>query len=127
TGGGAAALPGYFVQPTLLVDVAPDNVAAREEIFGPVLAAVPFDSVDEAVALANDTRYGLTASLWTQDLSAALNIVPRIQAGTVWVNSHIPLDPGLPFGGYKESGIGREFGKGAVESFTEIKSVCIAH
>ncbi len=127
TGGGAADLPGYFVQPTVMTDLAPDNPVAREEVFGPVLALMPFDEVDEAVALANDTRYGLAASVWTNDLSAALDIVPRLQAGTVWVNSHIPLDPGMPFGGYKESGLGREFGKGAVESFTEIKSVCIAH
>lgn len=127
TGGAAADLPGYFVQPTVMTDLAPDNPVAREEVFGPVLALIPFDEVDEAVTLANDTRYGLAASVWTNDLSAALDIVPRLQAGTVWVNSHIPLDPGMPFGGYKESGLGREFGKGAVESFTEIKSVCIAH
>jgi phenylacetaldehyde dehydrogenase len=77
--------------------------------------------------MANDSRYGLAASLWTNDLSAAMNLVPRIEAGTVWVNSHIPLDPSLPFGGFKQSGIGREFGRGAVENFTETKSVCIAH
>lgn len=124
---GVGDLPGYFVRPTLLVDVDHRNALMRDEVFGPVMAAMPFDSEEEAVQLANDTQYGLAASLWTQNLSAALRLVPQIQAGTVWVNSHIPLDPSLPFGGYKQSGVGREFGKYAVEGCTELKSVCIAY
>lgn len=126
-GGGAADLPGYFVKPTIMINAAQHSTIVQEEVFGPVLVALPFDSIEEAVAMANDSRYGLAASLWTNDLSAAMHIVPQIQAGTVWVNSHIPLDPSLPFGGFKQSGIGREFGRGAVENFTETKSVCIAH
>jgi len=126
-GGGAADLPGYFVKPTLLIDVDNSKTVVREEIFGPVLVAMPFDTAEEAIRLANDSPYGLAASLWTNDLFAAMNMVPKIQAGTVWVNSHIPLDPSMPFGGYKQSGIGREFGRYAVESCTELKSVCIAH
>lgn len=126
-GGGAADLPGYFVKPTIIVNAAQHSTIVHEEVFGPVLVALPFDHADEAIAMANDSRYGLAASLWTNDLSAAMNLVPRIEAGTVWVNSHIPLDPSLPFGGFKQSGIGREFGRGAVENFTETKSVCIAH
>lgn len=127
SGGGAPDLPGYFVKPTVLIDVDHSKTVVREEIFGPVLVAMPFDNADEAVRLANDTPYGLAASVWTNDLSAVMNVVPKIQAGTVWVNSHIPLDPNLPFGGHKQSGVGREFGRAAIENFTELKSVCIAH
>lgn len=126
-GGGAVDLPGYFVKPTVLIDVDHSKTVVREEIFGPVLVAMPFDSTEEVVRLANDTPYGLAASVWTNDLSAVMNVVPKIQAGTVWVNSHIPLDPNMPFGGHKQSGVGREFGRAAVENFTELKSVCIAH
>nr|WP_294865236.1 aldehyde dehydrogenase family protein [uncultured Pseudogulbenkiania sp.] len=126
-GGGKPDRPGYFVQPTVLTNVDHSKTVVREEIFGPVLVAMSFDSVEEAIQLANDTPYGLAASLWTNDLSAVMNLTPCIQAGTVWVNSHVPLDPNLPFGGHKQSGVGREFGRAAVESFTELKSVCIAH
>lgn len=127
SGGQAADLPGYFVQPTVLSNVDHRSTVVREEIFGPVLVAMPFDSMEEAVHLANDTPYGLAASVWSNDLSLVMNVVPKIQAGTVWVNSHIPLDPNMPFGGHKQSGVGREFGRAALESFTELKSVCIAH
>lgn len=126
-GGRVLDRPGYFVEPTLLAGMRQDMTLVREEVFGPVLVALPFDDVDEVVRLANDTPYGLTASVWTNDLKAAMNLVPRIEAGTVWVNSHVPVDPNLPFGGYKQSGIGREFGRSAIEAYTEIKSVCIAH
>ena len=100
---------------------------AREEVFGPVLAVMPFDDEDTAIELANDNRYGLAASLWTNDLTKALNLVPRIEAGTVWVNAHVLLDPAMPFGGVKQSGMGREFGRSVIEACTELKSVCIAH
>jgi phenylacetaldehyde dehydrogenase len=126
-GGAAVEGPGYYVRPTVIADVPPDAAIIRDEVFGPVLALVPFDDPEEALRLANDSQYGLAASLWTNDLRAAMRLVREIDAGTVWVNSHVPLDPGMPFGGMKQSGIGREFGKGAVESFTETKSVCIAH
>lgn len=126
-GGRVLDRPGYFVEPTLLAGMRQDMTLVREEVFGPVLVVLPFDDVDEVVRMANDSPYGLTASVWTNDLKAAMNLVPRIEAGTVWVNSHVPVDPNLPFGGYKQSGIGREFGRSAIEAYTEIKSVCIAH
>jgi phenylacetaldehyde dehydrogenase len=126
-GGDAPELDGFYVKPTVMAGVDPHATVVREEIFGPVLAAVPFDDASDAIRMANDTPYGLTASLWTNDLKAAFNLIPEIQAGTVWVNCHIPLDPSLPFGGFKQSGIGREFGRQAIDGFTEVKSVCIAH
>ncbi|WP_179402487.1 aldehyde dehydrogenase family protein [Burkholderia guangdongensis] len=126
-GGTRVDEPGYYVRPTVIADVPHDAALIRDEVFGPVLALVPFDDPADALRLANDTPYGLAASLWTNDLRAVMNLVPEIDAGTVWVNCHVPLDPGMPFGGYKQSGIGREFGKHAIEGFTETKSVCIAH
>ena len=124
-GGEAPSHPGYFVKPTVLVDVKPDMKVVREEIFGPVLVAQRFDDLDDVVRQANDTPYGLAASVWTNNLSTAHRLVPRIKAGTVWVNCHNFVDPNMPFGGYKQSGFGREHGRGAVEMYTEQKSVCI--
>jgi phenylacetaldehyde dehydrogenase len=126
-GGTRVEQPGYYVRPAVIADVPPGAAIVREEVFGPVLALAPFDDPAEALRLANDSPYGLAASLWTNDLRAAMNLVSQIEAGTVWVNSHVPLDPAMPFGGYKQSGMGREFGRHAVEGFTEMKSVCIAH
>ncbi|MCC8394549.1 aldehyde dehydrogenase family protein [Paraburkholderia sp. MMS20-SJTR3] len=126
-GGTRVDAPGYYVRPTVIADVPAGASIIRDEVFGPVLALVPFDDTRDALRLANDSPYGLAASLWTNDLRAAMNLIGRIDAGTVWVNCHVPLDPSMPFGGYKQSGIGREFGKYAVEGFTETKSVCIAH
>jgi len=99
----------------------------QEEIFGPVLVVLPFSDVDEVVEYANDNAYGLSASIWSNNLSTVMDMIPRIKAGTVWVNVHVPLDPNLPFGGYKQSGIGREFGRSAIDGFTETKSVAIAY
>jgi len=118
---------GFFVQPTILADVDHRMAVARDEVFGPVLAVMPFDDEDAVIALANDNLYGLAASLWTNDLGKAMNLVPRIEAGTVWVNCHVLLDPAMPFGGVKQSGMGREFGRTVIEAYTELKSVCIAH
>jgi len=118
---------GFFVQPTILADIDHSMAVAREEVFGPVLGVMPFDDEDAVIALANDNRYGLAASLWTNDLGKAMNLVPRIEAGTVWVNAHVLLDPAMPFGGVKQSGMGREFGRAVIEAYTELKSVCIAH
>ncbi|MDH2435490.1 aldehyde dehydrogenase family protein [Pokkaliibacter sp. MBI-7] len=118
---------GFYVEPTILSAVDHSHSIIHSEVFGPVLAVMPFDTEDEVLALANDSHYGLAASLWTTNLNTAMRMVPKIKSGTVWVNTHVPLDPAMPFGGHKQSGMGREFGKGAVESFTEIKSVCIAH
>jgi phenylacetaldehyde dehydrogenase len=119
--------PGYFVRPTVFSEVDPAASIAREEIFGPVVAAARFHKEADAVAFANDTPYGLSASIWSNDLSRVERIVPQIKAGTVWVNTHNIVDPNLPFGGYKQSGFGREHGRHAIESFLETKSVCIAY
>jgi phenylacetaldehyde dehydrogenase len=126
TGGGRAPGGGYFVRPTVLVDARQDMRVVQEEIFGPVVVALPFDDVEHAVRLANDTPYGLGASIWSNDLARVHRLIPRIKAGTVWVNCHSMLDPSLPFGGFKQSGIGREMGRAALDLFTETKAVMMA-
>lgn len=123
--GGEKSGPGYFVKPTVIVDVDQTHRLVQEEIFGPVLVAMPFDDIDEAVRLANDNPYGLGASIWSNDLGAVHRMIPRIKSGSVWVNCHTALDPVLPFGGYKLSGVGREMGAAAIEHYTELKSVMI--
>jgi phenylacetaldehyde dehydrogenase len=126
TGGEAPSSPGYFVKPTVLANVRPDMRVVREEIFGPVVVAQRFEDLDEIAALANDTPYGLAASIWSRDVSAVHRLVPKIRAGTVWVNCHNFVDPAMPFGGFKQSGFGRESGRAVFELYTELKSVCIA-
>lgn len=116
---------GYFVTPTVFSDVSDDMTIAQEEIFGPVLAAMPFDDLDEVIERANRSAYGLAASVWTQNLSTAHKLADRIRAGTVWVNCYNVFDAASPFGGYKQSGIGREMGSYALELYTEVKSVWI--
>lgn len=118
---------GYYVRPTLIVDPDPRAKLVREEVFGPVLTVSRVEGADEAIRCANESEYGLSASLWTRDLGATFDLVPRIQAGTVWVNCHVPIDPNMPFGGYKQSGVGRDFGPRWLESYTEEKAVCIAY
>jgi len=117
---------GYYVKPTVLANVKPDMKVVQEEIFGPVVVAQRFDDLDEIAALANDTQYGLSASIWSNDLTAVHRLVPKIKAGTVWVNCHGPVDANMPFGGFKQSGFGREHGRVGIEMYTELKSVCIA-
>jgi phenylacetaldehyde dehydrogenase len=126
TGGARAGEAGCFVRPTVLVDVTPRMRAVREEIFGPVVCAQAFDTVDEVVQLANDTPFGLAASVWSNDLSAVHRMVPRLNAGTVWINCHNMLDNNLPLGGFKQSGQGKDLGRAAVEACTELKSVCMS-
>jgi phenylacetaldehyde dehydrogenase len=126
TGGEAPASEGYYVKPTVLANVRPDMQVVREEIFGPVVVAQRFDDIDEIAAAANDTPYGLAASIWSNDLRAVHRLVPKIRAGTVWVNCHNFVDPNMPFGGFKQSGFGREHGRAAIEMYTELKSVCMA-
>jgi len=116
---------GYFVRPTVFDGVSPQMTIAREEIFGPVLAVLPFDDAADAVRQANATTYGLAAGVWTRDLSKAHKVVRAIQAGTVWVNAYNLYDPALPFGGFKESGFGRELGVEALDGYLETKSVWI--
>jgi len=116
---------GYFVEPTIFADVKQKMTIAQEEIFGPVLSIIKFESEEDVVAQANDTLYGLAAGVWTQDLKKALRMVRSLKAGTVWVNTFNLFDPALPFGGFKESGIGRDLGAEALQHYTETKSVWI--
>jgi len=116
---------GFFVRPTVLTGVKQSMRVVREEIFGPVLVAAPFDTLDEAVQLANDTIYGLGASIWSNNLKEVHQLVPRIKAGSVWVNCHTMIDSGMPFGGYKQSGFGRDLGRAAIDQHLETKSVVI--
>ena len=124
-GGGRFDNPGYFVEPTVFSGVSNDMRLAREEIFGPVAALIPFRDADEAVRIANDTDYGLAAAVATTSVSTAHALAKRLRAGVVWVNTYSELDPAFPFGGFKQSGIGRELGDKSLESFTELKSVFI--
>lgn len=117
---------GYFIRPTVFVDAENSMRIVQEEIFGPVLVAMPFEDLDEIARKANDTPYGLGASIWSRDLSKVHRLIPKIKAGTVWVNCHNLIDPALPFGGYKQSGIGREMGHSVIDLYTENKSVCMA-
>ena len=116
---------GYFVKPTIFDDVNPEMRISREEIFGPVLATIRFDDAEDAVAKANSTVYGLAAAVWTRDVSKAHRIARAVKAGTVWVNTYNLYDPALPFGGFKESGFGRDQGKDALEKYTQTKSVWV--
>src|SRR5262245_57538298 len=116
---------GYFMQPTVFAGVTPEMTIAREEIFGPVLAAIEFADVDEAIARANDSSYGLAAAVWTRDIKKAHHVARRLQAGTVWINTYNVYDTAAPFGGYKQSGFGREMGMHALESYTQVKSVWV--
>jgi len=125
-GGGRVGNRGYFVRPTVLAGAAQTARVVQEEIFGPVLVAMPYDDLDQVAAWANDTPYGLGASIWSNDLARVHRLIPRIKAGTVWVNCHNLLDPALPFGGFKLSGIGREMGKAALDAYLESKSVFMA-
>jgi acyl-CoA reductase-like NAD-dependent aldehyde dehydrogenase len=126
TGGAASPSSGYFFAPVVLRDVGPRAEIAREEVFGPVLAAAPFDDLDEAIALANDSPYGLAAHIWTRDLSTAHRAAALLEAGTVFVNCALLADPAFPFGGMKQSGVGRENGAEALDAYLEPKTVVMA-
>ncbi len=124
-GGAALERDGYFVEPTLFADCSNSMRIVQEEIFGPVLCVIPFDSEDEAIQLANDSVFGLAASVFTRDISRAIRIVRQLQAGAVSVNTHDAGDVAMPFGGYKQSGLGKDAGKEQLEHFLETKSVII--
>ncbi len=116
---------GYFLQPTVFAGVTPEMTIAREEIFGPVLAAIEFADVDEAIARANDSHYGLAAAVWTKDIKKAHYVARKLQAGTVWINTYNIYDTAAPFGGYKQSGFGREMSVHALDHYTQVKSVWV--
>jgi aldehyde dehydrogenase (NAD+) len=116
---------GYFMQPTVFADVRPEMRISREEIFGPVLATIDFADLDEAIAVANDSPYGLAAGVWTRDIKKAHYLARKLQAGTVWVNTYNVYDTAAPFGGYKQSGFGREMGAHALEHYTQTKTVWV--
>ncbi|MCM3166781.1 aldehyde dehydrogenase family protein [Peribacillus frigoritolerans] len=125
TGGNYGQGEGYFVTPTIFAGVEDEMTIAKEEIFGPVVAAMPFDDLDDVINRANNSEYGLAAGLWTQDVKKAHYVANELKAGTVWVNCYNAFDAASPFGGYKQSGIGREMGSYALDNYTEVKSVWI--
>ena len=125
-GGKKRAGAGYFVEPTVMVKTKPDMKVVREEIFGPVVCAMPFKDIDKIVAEANNNEYGLAAAVWTRDISKAHQVAHKLRAGTVWINCYNVFDASLPFGGYKQSGWGREMGHEVLEQYTEVKTVCAA-
>jgi len=125
-GGDVVEGAGFFVKPTVFVNASDDMKIVREEIFGPVLVAAPYDDLEEVISRANSTPYGLGASIWSRDLASVHRLAPRIRAGTVWVNCHNVIDAALPFGGFKESGWGRENGIDAVRAYTETQTMVIS-
>jgi len=129
TGGKAAKGPGldkgFFIEPTIFTDVSNDMTIAREEVFGPVLSIIPFDTEEQAIAIANDTVYGLASGVWTTNLSRAMRMIRAIDAGTVWVNTYRVVSAMAPFGGFKESGFGKERGVAALDEFLQTKNVMI--
>ncbi len=125
TGGHRVGDKGYFIEPTVFADVTDNMTIAREEIFGPVMTILKFKSIDEVAARANNTAYGLAAAVWTKDISKAHAIADSVRAGTVWVNCYDVFDAGAPFGGFKQSGIGRELGEYSLSNYTEIKTVTV--
>ena len=125
TGGSKSFDKGYFFKPTVITNTRPDMKVVCEEIFGPVLTVTPFKNMEDLVNQANNTPYGLAAGIWTSDLKKAHQLSAQIKAGTTWINCYNIFDAALPFGGYKESGWGREMGKDAINLYTETKSVCL--
>jgi phenylacetaldehyde dehydrogenase len=126
-GGHALDSPGYFIEPTVFVNTKPDMKIVQEEIFGPVVVVEPFKNADESlIRRANDTIYGLAAGIWTRDLSKAHLLAARLKTGTVWVNCYNIFDASLPFGGYKQSGWGREMGEAVLDNYLATKAVTIA-
>jgi acyl-CoA reductase-like NAD-dependent aldehyde dehydrogenase len=124
--GGSPRNPGFFLEPTLFVTENTKQAIVQEEIFGPVGAVIPFDSEEEAIAIANDSRYGLAGGIFTRDLARAHRVAAEVRTGTLWINTYNVIDAASPFGGYKESGMGREMGEEALELFTEVKSVWVS-
>jgi betaine-aldehyde dehydrogenase len=114
---------GNFLEPTIFDNVKPNMRIAREEIFGPVLSVIPFDTEEEAIRIANDTEYGLAAGVWSLNINRALRVVRELRAGITWINTYHPTFNEMPWGGYKQSGSGRELGLHGIEAYLEIKQV----
>ena len=126
-GGNRLDRPGYFVEPTLVRATGAGDLLMQEETFGPIISFLPFDDDEELLRWVNASPYGLSASVWSNDLSRVMRLIPKLQVGTVWVNMHTFLDPAVPFGGSKGSGIGREFGSAFIDDYTELKSVIMRY
>ena len=124
-GGGVPDLPGYYVEPTVFVDVTNAMTIAQEEIFGPVLVVIPYEDEEDAIRIANDSVYGLSGGISSASTERALNVARRIRTGTLNINGGIFLGPDAPFGGYKQSGVGREMGPEGIEEYLETKTVAI--
>jgi acyl-CoA reductase-like NAD-dependent aldehyde dehydrogenase len=124
--GSAPSGPGFWFAPTVLAPVRRDDPAFTDEVFGPVVTVLPFEDEAEAIAIANDTPYGLSGSIWTQDVGRALRVARAVESGNLSVNSHSSVRYSTPFGGFKQSGLGRELGPDALDAFTETKNVFIA-
>jgi aldehyde dehydrogenase (NAD+) len=129
-GGSRASRPecgdGWFVEPTIFAGVRNSMRIAQEEVFGPVLAVIPFSDQDEAIAIGNDVAYGLAAGVWTQNMRRALTMAEKLQAGTIWINTYRAVSYLSPFGGYKRSGLGRESGQEMIKEYLQVKSVWIS-
>ena len=126
TGGHRWGTRGYFIEPTIFDGVRDEMKIAREEIFGPVMSVLKFDEIDEVLERANRTPYGLAAAVWTRDMRKAHRMAAELKAGTVWINCYDALDVAAPFGGYKQSGLGRELGEAALANYIETKTVTMA-